>query len=354
MGLQTTLTLALEPGSTPSSRTDVPRVGIGISYRTHSWGRKRTLKALSPRWRSTSTVASAGIALLVIMDGGCLDLDLKNGLRCSPQGHCPSPYVCSMGMAGGVCVLDRGAPTLSLLAGRLGGPGNLDGTGTAARFNSPTEIASDGEGNLFVADSGNNTIRWVVIATGAVTTLAGTPGLSGRADGIGAAASFNNPEGIASDGFGNLFVADWDDIRQVEIATGGVTTLAGTPGSPGSADGTGAFAANFNSPQGIASDGVGNLIVADSGNNTIRRVVIATAAVTTLAGQGGSIRQHGRVRGRRALQLPRRYRDRRLGQPFHRRHKQQHDSRGGHLGRPQDSNAACGFSDYAGGFRGNT
>jgi sugar lactone lactonase YvrE len=144
-------------------------------------------------------------------------------------------------------------------------------------------MASDGAGNLFVADSGN-TIRRVVIATGAVTTLAGSAGSQGSADGTGAAARFNSVLlAVASDGAGNLFVADQETIRKVVIATGAVTTLAGSAGNVGSADGTGT-AARFFDPDGVASDGAGNLFVADLGNSTIRKVVIATGVVTTVVG----------------------------------------------------------------------
>ena len=176
-----------------------------------------------------------------------------------------------------------------MVAGGLGGPGNADGTGAAARFDFPWGLASDGAGNLFVADSSNQTIRKLVIASGVVTTLAGSPGLAGSADGTGPAARFNVPEGLASDGAGNLFVADVGNhtIRKVVIATGVVTTLAGSPGTTGSTDGTGP-AARFNLPEGLAADGVGDLFVADRGNHTVRRVVIATAVVTTLAGSPGA------------------------------------------------------------------
>ena len=133
-------------------------------------------------------------------------------------------------------------------------------------------------------------IRKVVIATGAVTTLAGSPGESGSTDGAGAAARFYWPEGVASDGAGNLFVADYfnDTIRKVVIATGAVTTLAGSPRNPSSADGTGADA-RFSSPSSMASDGAGNLFVVDEYNHTIRKVVVATGVVTTVVGSPGRV-----------------------------------------------------------------
>ena len=175
---------------------------------------------------------------------------------------------------------------VSTLAGTAGITGSADGTGAAASFNSPFGITTDGI-NLYVADQFNHTIRKIVIATGAVTTLAGTAGITGIADGTGAAASFNFPFGITTDGI-NLYVTDSSSntIRKIVIATGVVTTLAGTAGNAGSTDGTGA-AASFASPYGITMDGV-NLYVVDSGNATIRKIVIATGAVTTLAGTAGT------------------------------------------------------------------
>jgi hypothetical protein len=175
---------------------------------------------------------------------------------------------------------------VTTLAGAAGSPGSTDNTGAAARFSSPWGIATDNT-NLFVADRNNNTIRKVVIATGVVTTLAGTAGSSGSTDNTGATARFYNPSGLTTDGT-NLFVADTynQTIRKVVIATGEVTTIAGTAGYTGSTDNTGA-AARFFYPYGITNDGT-NLFVADSNNSTIRKVVIATGEVTTIAGTAGS------------------------------------------------------------------
>lgn len=175
---------------------------------------------------------------------------------------------------------------VSTLAGSPGLSGSTDGTGATARFSSPFGITTDGT-NLYVTDSGNHTIRMIAIATGVVTTIAGSSGISGTADGTGAAAKFNAPQGITTDGT-NLYVADSGNhtIRMVTIATGVATTVAGTPGISGSADGTGTAASFFN-PQGITTDGK-NLFVVDSGNDTIRMVAIATAVVTTLAGSAGN------------------------------------------------------------------
>ena len=205
-----------------------------------------------------------------------------------------SPSGVAVDGAGDVFVADSDNNTIrkitptravTTFAGTADSTGSSDGTGATARFSSPSGVAVDGAGNVFVADSGNNTIRKITPA-GMVTTLAGAAS-SGSADGTGAAARFNSPESVAVDGAGNVFVADWGNstIRKI-TPSGVVTTFAGTAGSYGSADGTGA-AASFSFPTGVAVDGSGNLFVADLGNSTIRKITPA-GVVTTLAGTAGS------------------------------------------------------------------
>ncbi len=147
--------------------------------------------------------------------------------------------------------------------------GSADGTGSAARFWNPQGLAVDGAGNLYVADSRNSTIRKVT-PTGIVTTLAGLAGNDGSSDGMGSAARFFRPSGITVDNEGNLYVSDTNNHTIRKIGPGGVvTTLAGQAGIGGSMDGTGS-AARFAWPSGVAVDNAGNVYVADSGNNTIR------------------------------------------------------------------------------------
>jgi hypothetical protein len=176
---------------------------------------------------------------------------------------------------------------VTTLAGTTLNSGSLDATGTSARFNNPFDITTDGT-SLYVADTLNHTIRKIVISTGVVTTLAGTALTSGTTDGTGTAARFYSPYDITTDGT-NLYVSDTlnQTIRKIVISTGVVTTLAGIPGSVGSLDGTGT-AARFHEPIGITTDGT-NLYVADWVNHTIRKLVISTSAVTTLAGSAGTI-----------------------------------------------------------------
>jgi sugar lactone lactonase YvrE len=168
---------------------------------------------------------------------------------------------------------------ITTLAGNTCVQGSSNGVGAAAKFYWPEGMATDGT-NLYVTDSQNNTVRNIVIATGAVTTLAGTPGKQGSSDGIGAEASFNWPIGITCDGT-NLYVVDARNyvIRKIVIATGAVTTLAGTPGQQGTSDGVG-NSARFKWPGYLTIVG-SDLYVADSG---IRKIEIATGTVTTLAG----------------------------------------------------------------------
>ena len=234
--------------------------------------------------------AFASTAMASLISGACGRTDLLGRWQ-SPPVNAPDGFGAG-GPDGGLgdrrdaaLVGDVGVPMLKLLAGGLGGRGDLNGTGPAARFFRPYGVASDGVGNLFVADSANHTIRKVVATTGAVTPLAGSPQRSGSADGTGPAAQFSFPQGVASDAMGNLYVADTGNhtIRMVVIATGAVTTLAGSARESGVADGVGTTA-RFNTPWGVATDGVGNLFVADSKNRTVRKVVIATGVVTTLAG----------------------------------------------------------------------
>lgn len=173
-------------------------------------------------------------------------------------------------------------------------------TGTAVTLNGPTDITTDGT-NLYVTDTSNYRIQKIALAydtsgnpTGTMTALAGT-GVSGSVDGTGnttvngttttGTARFAYPIGITTDGT-NLYVTDNQAIRKVVISTGDVTTLAGSPGTANSTDGTGT-AARFNLPIRITTDGT-NLYVTDTNNYTIRKVVIATGVVSTIAGTAGT------------------------------------------------------------------
>lgn len=173
------------------------------------------------------------------------------------------------------------------LAGMPGGGTGSDGVGMAATFFAPHSAVLDGAGNLYVTDSNNHTIRRIVLATAQVTTIAGMAGMLGSSDGTGASARFSIPAGIAIDAQGTLYVADSNNHAIRRITTNNavyqVTTLAGAAGMTGFADQPGS-AARFSTPLGIAVAPDGDVLVSDNGNLVIRRINVATGAVSTLAG----------------------------------------------------------------------
>jgi len=195
----------------------------------------------------------------------------------APASRFSDPYGVAIGPRGAIYVADGGEANrirvvqpdgaVSTLAG--GKEGFVDGLGAAAAFNTPSAIVLDHLGNLYVADTGNHAIRRIA-PDGAVTTLAGN-GSPGYVDGIGRAAQFNGPVGIAVDDAGIVYVADTYNDRIRRIAPDGtVTTLAGT-GKPNLFDGPGPAAA-FDTPSALAVDHDGNLYIADTGNNAVRRL----------------------------------------------------------------------------------
>jgi sugar lactone lactonase YvrE len=167
--------------------------------------------------------------------------------------------------------------------------GAMDGSATSATFANPIGVTTDGT-SLYVADTNNQKIRRIVIATGEVSSLTGATNMAsatGVDDGPRATATFYSPQGITTDGI-NLYVVDWvnDKIRKIVIATGEVSSLTGganTAGVVGVADGQGAKA-TFYAPYGITSDG-SNLYVADMPNHKIRKIVIATGEVSSATGR---------------------------------------------------------------------
>jgi sugar lactone lactonase YvrE len=239
-----------------------------------------TIRKISPSGVVTTIAGLAGAA-------GSTDGDATTARFFFPQSVV-------LDAAGNLFVLDTGNNTVrkisssgmvSTIAGVAGVAGSADGSGAAASFNNPGAMAIDSAGNLYITDSGNHTVRKLTPA-GIVSTLAGTPGIFGFQDGAGSAARFNSPFGVAVDGSGTLYVADTSNaiIRKITPA-GVVSTFVGSANAQGSSDGTGA-SARFANPAGVALDGSGNLYVADSLNDTIR-VVTPAGVVSTLAGAAG-------------------------------------------------------------------
>ena len=243
-----------------------------------------TLPAFAAAYTWTTFVGNAS--------GGNADGTGTNAQFLYPQGV-------AVDSAGNVYVADRANDTIrkvtpvgtnwvvTTLAGLGGAPGTNDGTGSAARFNQPYGVAVDTNGSIYVADSGNNAIRTITPA-GVVTTIAGLPlftvvgnPVGGSADGMNSNARFSFLAGVVVDSAGNVYVAEEDNntIRKMtpEGTNWMVSTIGGVAGVKGSTNGSGSVA-RFFEPGGVAVDSAGNVYVADSRNNTIRKGV-ATANV---------------------------------------------------------------------------
>jgi uncharacterized delta-60 repeat protein len=267
-------TLAVEPSFFPHP------VSISIDSSNNLYvgdTANNTIQKINPSFQVSSFVGSTGQA-------GSMDGTGASALFNQPGGITATA-------AGTLTVADTANATIrsvtaagvvTTLAGSATGRGGTDGVGSAALFSAPVGIAQTATGACYVADSTNHTVR-LVTANGTVTTFAGTNGSSGASDGTGTGARFNNPTGVAVDAAGNVYVADTTNnlVRQI-TPTGVVTTLAGVTGIAGSQDGTGSGAL-FNGPSGLAVDGSKNIYVADTGNSTIRKITPA-GVVTTLAG----------------------------------------------------------------------
>jgi sugar lactone lactonase YvrE len=218
------------------------------------------------KFRSLNNIIYAGLSLII---AGCLfeacnkaDVNIVPG-KYNPNGH--------------------GATGVTGVTGSSGTTGS-DTSSSVLLFSSPSDVAIDASGNLYVADYGNNMIRKIT-ADGTLSVFAGN-GSAGSNNGTGTQASFNGPSGIAVDASGNVYVADYHNnlIRKITSA-GVVSTLAGTVINP--ADTTAAAPSVFLGPSGVAVDASGNVYVADSGDNQIK-MVNPSGTVTTLAGSGNT------------------------------------------------------------------
>lgn len=187
----------------------------------------------------------------------------------------------------------RGATALDVIttAAGIGSQGSSGdgGAATAAQLSQPHRVAVDAAGNLYIADSGNYRIRKVDAATGIISTVAGTGAQGSSGDGGAAtSAKLSQPKGVALDAAGNIYIADTanNKIRKVTVSTGVIDTVAGT-GSPGSSgDGGAATSAKLKQPESVAVDAAGNIYIADTSNHTIRKVDASTGNIDTIAGTG--------------------------------------------------------------------
>jgi streptogramin lyase len=223
-----------------------------------------------------STLAGTGSPGIVNDKDAAAKFSAPNGLAIDASGNV---YVADQGNSVIREILTTG--TVVTFAGK-GSGGAANGKADTATFRGPAAIAFDSGGNLFVADEGNNLIRKIT-PQGIVSTFAGS-GKNGSANGQDTLASFSEPVGLAVDASNNVYVADEGNnlIRKITPA-GAVTTFAGS-GASGNADGVGT-SASFNEPTGLAADANGNVYVADSNNNLIRKIA-SDGTVTTFAGSG--------------------------------------------------------------------
>lgn len=163
------------------------------------------------------------------------------------------------------------------------------GAATSAELNYPSCVAVDGSGNIYVADTSNNRIRMVAASTGIITTVAGNGSYGYGGDGGAATNAYLAlPAGVAADTCGNLYIADTGNnrIRKVPLSTGTISTVAGNGTAGYSGDGGSATSAKINYPNGIAVDSSCNFYFADTSNERVRKVTISSGIITTVAGNG--------------------------------------------------------------------
>jgi sugar lactone lactonase YvrE len=246
--------------------------------------------SLEPAWTGTATVL-AGDGGDGVRDGDASRAQFSDPFGVAAAGD-GTLYVADAGSAHRIRRISVDGRVFTVAGA---GAGFLDGPSDRARFNSPSSIAIDAAGNLYVADTGNNAIRRMA-PDGTVTTVAGD-GTAGFRDGHGADARFNGPIGVAVDGEGRVIVADTynDRIRRIAV-DGTVSTLAGS-GIPGASDGPGASAL-FDTPGGVAVDAAGIIYVADTGNGAVRTISPSGSVETLVWGMyDGPVRPIGIAAG---------------------------------------------------------
>jgi sugar lactone lactonase YvrE len=273
---------AADDGTAGSARFNAPR-GVVVD----SVGQvfvadtvNHTIRKISPGGAVTTFVGAAGSSGSSDGSGGSARFNSPAGLAIDSAGNL---YVADMMNHTIRKISPEGA--VSTLAGSAGSSGSSDGTGGGARFQEPVGVAVDSTGNVYVADSGNSTIRKVT-PQGTVTTVAGSAGESGRSDGASSLARFDHPYGVTVDLSGTIYVADTfnHSIRRI-TGDGQVTTWAGLSGTSGSNDG-GGTGARFSGPAALAVDQLGNVYVTETANHLVRLISSGTS-VSVLAGAAG-------------------------------------------------------------------
>ena len=234
-------------------------------------------------------------------------LDGAGNLYIADSAHHRIRMVCAATNSGTIAGTSAGCTAAGIINtiagnGTAGATGN-NGPASAALLDNPGGIAIDGAGNLYIADTGNNEVREIVAATGNIVLVAGgaTTVCGGATDTAGDGcpalqATLNQPEGVALDVNGNLYIADAADarVREVALSTGIINTVAGTGTAGYNGDGVTAITAELNAPYAVAFDASGNLYIADSGNNRVREVKAVSGAITpastiaTFAGTGNA------------------------------------------------------------------
>ena len=240
------------------------------------------IRSISASGIVTTLAGAAGIAAYVDGFGSAARFNAPTGIDADSSGV----YVVT-DQANHLVRLVTVGGTVATLAGKAGIAGSVDSLGESARFNLPTGITFNRSGkgsyqnSIFVTDTGSHTIR-VIGMNAQVTTFAGKSGIAGAENGYDADTRFNQPRAIVINGEGDIFVADTANhtIRKRSVFTGKFTTFAGTPLVKGLMDGTGTNTL-FNEPESLAFDAAGNLYVADTGNAAIRKITPA-GVVTTL------------------------------------------------------------------------
>jgi hypothetical protein len=218
------------------------------------------------------------------------------------HAHLNVPYATSVDMDGDVIIADAAnhavreivtaTGIISTLAGK--GPGwvGYSGDGSPAKealMWNPQSIATDAAGNLYIADSQNNAVRMISRSNGLISTIAGLgpekPGYSGD-NGSATAATLDSPQGLAVDRDGNIYISDNGNHVIRKISGGIISTIAGTGATGYSGDGGPALNATFSTLKGLATDSQNNLYIADASNNAIRMIDVSTGYIYTVAGDG--------------------------------------------------------------------